>query len=79
MGLRRIKEGSLCLDCHFTTTMEDGEREAVSGISCESCHGAGKDYIDVHSDFSGKDEESETAEEEQARWQKSEQAGMIRA
>jgi len=78
MGLRRIKEGSLCLDCHFTTTMEDGEREAVSGISCESCHAAGKGYIDVHSDFSGKDEESETAEEEQARWQKSEQAGMIR-
>jgi len=78
MGLRRIKEGSLCLNCHFTTTLKDGEREAVSGISCESCHGAGKDYIDVHSDFSGKDEETETAEEERARWQKSEAAGMIR-
>lgn len=78
MGLRRIKEGSLCLDCHFTTTMKDGEREAVSGISCESCHGAGKGYIDVHSDFSGKDEESETEAEEKARWAKADEAGMIR-
>lgn len=78
MGLRRIKEGSLCLDCHFTTTLKDGERDAVSGISCESCHGAGKDYLEVHSDFSGKDEETESEEEERARWQKSEEAGMIR-
>jgi len=78
MGLRRIKEDSLCLDCHFTTATEEGEREAVSGISCESCHGAGKSYIDVHSDFSGKDEDTETDAEEQARWQKSDEGGMIR-
>ncbi|RDD62376.1 hypothetical protein DRB17_08335 [Ferruginivarius sediminum] len=78
MGLRRIKEGSLCLDCHFTTTMQDGEREPVAGISCESCHGAGKGYLEVHSEFSGKEEEDETAEEEAQRWAKSEAAGMIR-
>lgn len=78
MGLRRIKEGSLCLDCHFTTTKEDGEREAIAGISCESCHGAAKGYLEVHSEFSGKKEEQETAAEEAERWAKSETAGMIR-
>lgn len=78
MGLRRIKEGSLCLDCHFTTTMKDGKREAIAGISCESCHGAGKNYIDVHSNYSGKDKDTETKEEAAARWAKSEKAGMIR-
>jgi hypothetical protein len=78
MGLRRIKEGSLCLDCHFTTTMEGGEREPIAGISCESCHGAGEGYLKVHSEFSGKEEETETAAEEAARWEKSEAAGMIR-
>jgi len=78
MGLRRIKEGSLCLDCHFTTKTEDGEREAISGISCESCHGAGKGYIEVHSDYSGKEKETETKAEAAERWKKSEAAGMIR-
>lgn len=78
MGLRRIKEGSVCLDCHFTTQTVEGEREAIAGISCESCHGAGKDWIKLHSNFSGKEEETETAEEERIRWQKSEEAGMIR-
>jgi hypothetical protein len=78
MGLRRIKEGSLCLDCHFTTTIEDGEREPIAGISCESCHGAGDGYLKVHSEFSGKEEETETAAEEAERWAQSEAAGMIR-
>jgi hypothetical protein len=79
MGLRRIKKGSLCLDCHFTTAKREAETEAVAGISCESCHGAGKDWIELHSNFSGHEkEENETAEEERIRWQKSEQAGMIR-
>jgi len=79
MGLRRIKEGSLCLDCHFTSKLnEDGEAEPIAGISCESCHGAGKDYLKVHSEFSGKKEEEETDAEEKQRWKKAEEAGMIR-
>lgn len=79
MGLRRIKEGSICLDCHFTTQKVDDEVEAIAGISCESCHGAGKGWTELHSNFSGhENEENETAEEERIRWQKSEEAGMIR-
>ncbi|WP_139150660.1 cytochrome c family protein [Halofilum ochraceum] len=79
MGLRRIKEDSLCLDCHFTSKLdEEGKPEPIAGISCESCHGAGQGYLEVHSEFSGKEEEEETEAEEKARWQKAEEGGMIR-
>ena len=41
MGVRRIKSESLCLNCHFTVQQKNNKEEPVSGISCESCHGAG--------------------------------------
>ena len=50
MGMRRIKDESLCLKCHYTDQTDDsGKVVAISGISCESCHGPGKDWIKVHS------------------------------
>ena len=50
MGLRRIKEESLCLKCHYTDQADDsGKVVPISGISCESCHGPGKDWIKIHS------------------------------
>lgn len=79
LGLKRIKSESLCLGCHFTQTKKRGQVRATAGISCESCHGAGKDWLKVHSEFSGnKDKSSETDAEEAARWKKSEAAGMLR-
>ncbi|HKQ54403.1 MAG TPA: cytochrome c family protein [Methyloceanibacter sp.] len=78
MGVRRVKSESLCLNCHFTVQEKDDKKEPVAGISCESCHGAGKDWIKVHSGFSGKKEKTETREEEEARWKLSESKGMVR-
>jgi hypothetical protein len=78
MGVRRIKSESLCLNCHFTVQQKGDAKEAVSGISCESCHGAGKDWIKVHSGFSGKKENTETKVEEAARWKLADSKGMIR-
>lgn len=78
MGFRRIKSGSLCLTCHFTLVEEEGEPKPVSGISCESCHGGGKDYLKIHSEYSGKKKEDESAEEAKVRWETAESAGMIR-
>jgi Cytochrome c554 and c-prime len=78
MGLRRIKSESLCLNCHFTNQVKDGKLDPIAGVSCESCHGAGEGFIKVHSGFSGKKKETETAAERTARWQKAEAAGMIR-
>jgi hypothetical protein len=78
MGVRRIKSESLCLNCHFTVQQKNDKEEPVAGISCESCHSAGKDWIKVHSGFSGKKENTETKAEEEARWKLSDSKGMIR-
>lgn len=80
MGITRIKSESECLTCHFTMAMEEAKPTPVSGISCESCHGAGADWIDVHSDFGGKDvkAENETPEHKIQRLAASDAAGMIR-
>ena len=57
LGVKRIKNDSQCVSCHFTSAMVKGETEpqAIAGITCESCHGAGLGYMGVHSDFGGKD------------------------
>jgi hypothetical protein len=78
MGVRRIKSESLCLNCHFTVQQMNNKEEPISGISCESCHGAGQDWIKVHSGFSGKKEQTETKAEEEARWKLADSKGMIR-
>ena len=78
MGLKRIKAGGICLDCHFTTPVKDGKRSPIAGISCESCHAPSKGYVKRHSEFSGKKQKTETKEEAAKRWADSEAAGMIR-
>lgn len=80
MGIKRIKSESDCLTCHFTVAKEEETPAPISGISCESCHGAGADWIDVHSDFGGKDTkaENETPAHKVKRYADSEAAGMIR-
>ena len=79
MGQKRIKAASVCLNCHFTLQRVDDETKPIAGISCESCHSAGKDWIKVHSNFSGhKKKEQESEAERDIRWENSEAAGMIR-
>ncbi|MDA1099012.1 MAG: cytochrome c family protein [Proteobacteria bacterium] len=80
MGLKRIKAGSDCLSCHFTSAMVNSKIKPIAGITCESCHGAGRDWIKVHSDFGGKGvkAENESAAHKIERYKQSEDAGMIR-
>jgi hypothetical protein len=78
MGIRRIKTESLCLGCHFTVQHKSDGPEPIAGISCESCHSAAKDWIKVHSGYSGKTANTETKTEEEARWKRAESEGMIR-
>lgn len=79
MGIRRLKADSLCLGCHFTTKMVGGKPKAVAGISCESCHSGGRDWLKRHSEFSGHEKkEQESAAERSKRWSEVEAAGMIR-
>ena len=80
MGIRRIKSESDCLGCHFTSAAVDGDAKPIAGITCESCHGAGKNWIDVHSDFGGKGVTADTEDpaHKTARYEQSEAAGLIR-
>ena len=78
MGVRRIKAESLCLNCHFTVQKKSDKAEPISGISCESCHSAGQDWIKVHSGFSGKTAQTETKPEKETRWKLADSKGMIR-
>ena len=53
LGISSFKTDSACIKCHYTMKTDGGGIEAISGISCESCHGASKDWIDVHNDYGG--------------------------
>ncbi|MDH3744669.1 MAG: cytochrome c family protein, partial [Acidobacteriota bacterium] len=79
MGFRLIKRDSLCFSCHYTPVVDDGRIRVVSGVSCESCHGAGADWIDVHNDYGAAGNyRNETAEARQKRIDRSRRAGMRR-
>ena len=62
MGQSSIKRGDLCIQCHYTLRQEGGRIRPVSGVSCESCHGAAQDWLALHNDYGGptatKDAES---------------------
>jgi len=49
MGVKRIKSEGMCVACHYTS---QGATEAtlkpIAGVSCELCHGAGKDWVKLH-------------------------------
>lgn len=78
MGIQRIRSESLCLTCHYTVQQKGSSKQPIAGISCESCHGAGEDWINVHSQFSGKTEKTESKAEREARWKLADAKGMIR-
>ena len=80
LGFRLIKRDSVCFSCHYTPIVERGQIRVDSGVSCESCHGAGRDWIDVHNDYGGKgfDHASETAEHRAERVARSRELGMRR-
>ncbi|GIS65846.1 MAG: hypothetical protein CM1200mP4_1940 [Rhodospirillaceae bacterium] len=57
-----------------------GKIKPIAGITRESCHGAGKNWIDVHSDFGGKGitAENEDPDHRKTRYETSVAAGFIR-
>lgn len=42
-----------CMECHGTVVSASAAREVEFGVSCESCHGAGSGYKDIHSEKGG--------------------------
>jgi hypothetical protein len=78
MGVERIRSASLCLSCHYTVQEKENKSQPIAGISCESCHSPGEDWIKVHSQYSGKTEKTESKAEAEARWKLADAKGMIR-
>lgn len=78
LGIRRVKSESLCLNCHFTQQSKDGKAELIAGISCESCHSGGKEWVKIHAGYSGKTAQTESKAEAEARWKLADSKGMIR-
>ncbi len=68
MGIKgSIKRKGMCKQCHYT--VQGAKEKAISGISCESCHGPAKDWISVHNNaFVPKEERNQQVDA----------AGMIR-
>jgi len=78
LGISRLRSEGLCLTCHYTVQEKDNKPQPIAGISCESCHGAGDEWIKVHSGFSGKTEKTETKSEAATRLKLADSKGMIR-
>jgi len=56
VGHKSMKKSEVCTACHYTIVQKDASDEgrAKAGPSCESCHGASSDWLEVHNDFGGK-------------------------
>ena len=91
LGLRSIKHDGRCVQCHYTTqASETGQSggsgigfggdnvHAIAGVSCESCHGSARHWLDVHHDYGGEfvTRETESTEHRRLRLTKSIQLGM---
>ena len=79
LGLQSIKHDGRCVACHYTQQKDlSGNVHAIAGVSCESCHGAARDWLDLHHDYGGEKitRLTESAEHRRQRITKSVQAGM---
>ena len=78
LGLSKIKGEKQCQDCHFTGQIIDEQYQTVSGISCESCHGAAADWLKTHGDYGpGRTAATEPPEHRAARLAQADAQGML--
>lgn len=54
MDPKKIKRAdSMCADCHYTKGLKNNRVKPIAGVSCQSCHGAAKNWIELHNDYGG--------------------------
>ena len=53
LGIRSIKRDARCVRCHYTPEKTSRGIRAQSGISCESCHGPSRNWVQGHNDYGG--------------------------
>ena len=80
LGIRRVKNEARCTTCHFTMMGEPDAPKAIAGVSCESCHGAARDWINLHDDFgaNGAGAATETSAHRAERTARCSETGMVR-
>jgi hypothetical protein len=72
-----MKTEPACLACHYLAKA-GAEATQLVAVSCESCHGAGADWIKVHADYGvGGKKETESADHRAARRAAAIAGGMI--
>lgn len=51
-----IRRNDECVQCHYTQHADEpgGSAKAIMGVSCQRCHGAAKDWLDIHQDVEGR-------------------------
>ena len=78
LGFRSVKRNDTCIQCHYTHQSKGDRTRAISGVSCESCHGAATDWITIHNDYGSPTatKETETAANRIHRLQTSISLGM---
>jgi hypothetical protein len=77
LDIRRLKTEERCIRCHYTVGIERERERAIAGVSCESCHGAARDWVKLHDDYGGAERESESDAHREERIARSSAAGMI--
>ncbi|MDI1318982.1 MAG: multiheme c-type cytochrome [bacterium] len=51
LDLKNMKSEASCIECHYTSELVMDQSQVTTGISCESCHGAGADWVKTHGDY----------------------------
>jgi hypothetical protein len=54
LGLPSVKRNEVCIKCHFNHQSVDGRVRITGGVTCESCHGAARDWLETHNDYGDK-------------------------
>lgn len=90
MGTKNMRKSAECRQCHYTSELKEKKGDetlrAKFGVTCESCHGPAKEWMDIHmkkgGDINGDDinwgeGKLESAEERATRLDKAAAKGMI--
>lgn len=69
LGYSSVKRSASCMQCHYTPAKDGVRTKAISGVSCESCHGPARDWLHVHNNYGGLNitREAESKEHRQQR------------
>ncbi|MFZ0421330.1 MAG: multiheme c-type cytochrome [Xanthobacteraceae bacterium] len=76
-GDQNMRRNDVCVGCHYSLIQTDANAKPtpVDGPSCESCHGAASDWLQIHNDGA---KAGETPDHKADRIKKAIAAGMIR-